>query len=247
MSAQTKLGAAAVAERVAGARDVARHQLDAGVARTSAGVGGPAARASGRSPAPALVRREQAGEQALAAADVEHARAAARSGRARADGGRPDRSPACRARSARRSGRRCRYGALAASTSAGQPAAAACSWRRRGVARPRRRGAGSASRQGHARRPAARDALEQRRQHVEHHRPAGAVRAAWPSCSSRMSPAARPRVRRASTVGRRRARTVSKPRRVQLTSCRPRRCSTGARKGLRKPGRRAKEARRARR
>ena len=77
-------------------------------------------------------------------------------------------------------------------------------------------------------------ALEQRRQHREDDRRAARVRAALPSCSSRMSPAARPWPRRASIAAGSR-RTVSKPRRVQLTSCRSSRCSTGARNGLRRP------------
>src|SRR5579864_6671252 len=58
--------------------------------------------------------------------------------------------------------------------------------------------------------------------------------AACPSCSSRMSPAPRERVRRPSTCSRL-AETVSNPRRVQLTSSSPARASSGSRNGLRRP------------
>ena len=126
---------------------------------------------------------------------------------------------ACRARSRRQSGRRCDTArARHASSSAGSAAASLQRLAQR-----------------HRAQRALRDGLEQARQHLQHHRrAAGGCGAAWPSCSSRISPARRLRVRRASTRAASPL-TVSKPRRVQLASCNPSRCSTGSSSGLRSP------------
>ena len=226
-----------VAERASRARATSRwHQLDAGDAHLR-----PAAPPSlkGQRPRRAASPQalEQARQQALAAADVEHARASARSGpstsRCRNTGSQPQlaarevpartcrpadtaRSPASMQRAPRRRCQRAGHGDAVAMT----PSA-------------RRQALRQAS---PARRPAASSALLAARGSTLEHAPAVRPRCAraWPSCSSRMSPAARPLVRRASTAPGSRA-TVSKPRRVQLTSCRPSRCSTGASNGLRSP------------
>ena len=90
--------------------------------------------------------------------------------------------------------------------------------------------------QRHRPEPGRRDLAKKNRQSFEHHgaRPSSRMRATLPSCSSRMSPAARPRPRRrAMAAGSRR--TVSKPRRVQATWARPMPARTGSSSGLRRP------------
>ena len=234
MSAQTNVDA--VAERVAGALDVAREQVDAADANVDRRLG-PVARPA--SLARRLRRRGRAGWRAAPGRSRCRGRAfAARSGRARADGRRPDPSAACRARSARRSGRRAGTARSPPSTSARQASAAAAplmAARPARLGRAARRGAQGAPAASPATRPSGASARQQLRQHGEDDGAAvlGARRVAVvqrAGCRRR----ARPRARRASTrPGSRR--TVSKPRRVQLTSCRSRRCSTGARNGLRSP------------
>ena len=160
---------------------------------------------------------------------------------------------ACRARSARRSGRRCGSGALAVRCSCCHAACGVSGSVRCGIAaaavHARSRHA-SAERGGTAAAsawwPAARRARSARSSARQHRRAPPAARCgarrAWPSCSSRMSPAARPRVRRASTRCGSRSRGVEAAPRPAHQRAGPRRCSTGSRNGLRRPGRRAKEA-----
>ena len=115
---------ARVAERVSRALDVARHQLDAGDARRR-----PAPRPSRPASAPRAPRRRAACSR-LASRPWPQPMSSTRASRrdqAALEQVAEHRVPAaaCRARSARRSGRRARYGALAASTSARQARASA--------------------------------------------------------------------------------------------------------------------------
>ena len=222
------------------ARSTSRaQQLDAGDANVDRRVG-PAARPA------ALARRsarprQQAGEQALAAADVEDPARAARSGRARAGGRNRVASAACRARSARRSGRRAVGTRSPPSTSARHATAASAALSRCASRGRRRRCVGAGS-------PRAR--RRQRHRHAGRGR-ASAASSAGSTSSSTARPSsaargvavvqqqdvagARGRASRRARTRRGSRRTVSKPRRVQLTSWRSRRCSTGARNGLRSP------------
>ena len=222
------------------ARSTSRAQqldaADADVDRRLGPVARPAALARG------LRRgREQAGEQALAAADVEHARA--RRDQAAREQMAEDRVPAqLAAREVPGEAAGAPVGrARRASTSARHAAAAsallmATRSRARPAAASSRAHRGSALRAASPRRrPAARARSSSAGSTASTTGAAVAARAALPSCSEQDVAGARGRApRRASTSAGSR-RTVSKPRRVQLTSCRSSRCSTGARNGLRSP------------
>ena len=179
-----------------GARDVARHQLDAGVAGASAWRPRQLAIAPGAPPS-------AAGDSRLANRPWPQPMSSTRGARAirpRASSRRrPDPGPACRARNARRSCRPCctarsprRQRAPGGVPSAPRSCAAKLASgnvtargerqrdRRRTRALVMRSSSGGSTLARPARRPR--------------------VRAAWPSCSSRMSPAASPLVRRASTA-----------------------------------------------
>ncbi len=196
MSPQTKSAPSPSASR---ARATSRALSSMPVRRTPRAAA-PSRRASGRAaPRP---RRPRAGWRAGPGRSRCRARARrARSGRGSGDGERPGPSAACRARSGARSGRRGRYEALARSTSAGQArVAASSSWRRRrpSAGRVPSRGAGQGVGQGDRAQTGRGDALEQRRQHGEHHRlrrrrsaPHG--RRAAAGCRPRPRPLAEPR------------------------------------------------------
>ena len=161
---------------------------------------------------------------------------ARRSGRVRSGRGTPGRAPACRARNARRS---CPPSCRARSRASVQLGASAASGRRH-----LRAHAANASGRVTARRPSARmRASSGGSTSSTTALPCGRARGMAVVQQQDVAGLRVRRVSRASTVPASRSR-VSKPRRVQLTSDRPRRCSTGSRNGLRKPGRCA-EARRA--
>ena len=232
----------AVAERAPGARDVACEQLDAAHVDIDRRRGPGVGQRPWRAAAPAA--RDQAGEQALAAADVEHARA--RRDHAAREQVAEDRIPAQLAarevpgEAARALVRRARRRDERAP---GELARRRRSWRgRRAAARRERR-----RRQRHRPQAARLDALEQGRQDGDGEQRGRRSRCA-PHCRRGRAGCRR---RRAGVPAARaarpdRVRTVSKPRRVQLTSCRSRRCSTGCRNGLRRPaGARKKRGARA--
>ena len=207
----------------------------------------PSRRASGRAAPRRCAASQQAGQQALAAADVEHARARARSGRGsrrwRNTGSQRSLPRAkCQAKRPAR-----RYGALGRSISAGQAGRRRRRHRRVAPRRPPRRCAG------------------QRVGSVTGRRPAAAMRSSsagstasttgWPLAGARgvavvqqqdvAGAEAVASAAPARAAGSRR--TVSKPRRVQLTSCRPSRSQHRREQRIAQARRRAEEARRCRR
>ena len=163
-----------------------------------------------------------------------------RSARARGRAGTPGRRRACRARSARRS---VPAAAVRRARRVDQRAPGRSRGRRPRVMRrpPRCR---TASRQGDGAQPGRIEPLQQRAA-APRARPAGrlAVRAAWPSCSSRMSPAARPSRQALEHAAGLALHACRSRAASSSTSCSPRRCSTGASKRVAQPGRRAEEAR----
>ena len=235
MSPQTKSAPSPSASR---ARATSRaHQLDAGDAHAIGG-GGPAGRpaAASRAACAAAASRlaSRPWPQPMSSTRVPRRDQAVRRGDARNTGSQRSLPRAkCQAKRPAR-----RYGALASldqrrprrdvpprGSSASPPRA----WR------PRRAPAAGSVDQGDEIAAGRGRALEQRRQHGEHHRRAGRrcaprCRRAAAGCRRRARPSAEARQHAAGS-----RRTVSKPRRVQLTSCRPRRCSTGASNGLRRP------------